>query len=83
LRISKLEQGRDSLVFTFLNDTPLTPETLFGFLARQASTKGQATTRFTQDGRLICKGALVSSEHIFSSIANTLNELRKLIPATA
>ncbi|HSL40243.1 MAG TPA: DEAD/DEAH box helicase, partial [Desulforhopalus sp.] len=45
LRISKLEQGRDSLVFTFLNDTPLTPETLFGFLARQASTKGQATTR--------------------------------------
>ncbi len=25
LRISKLEQGRDSLVFTFLDDTPLTP----------------------------------------------------------
>lgn len=32
LRIAKLEQGRDNLVFTFQNDTPLTPEMMLAFL---------------------------------------------------
>lgn len=82
MRIAKLEQGRDSLVFTFQNDTPISPEKLLGFLERCGKIKNRIPPRLAPDGRLIIGGKLASSEHIFDTIATTLHELGKLIPGT-
>ncbi len=83
LRIVKLEQGRESLVFTFQNDTPLSPERLMDFLAQGSGQKKRIPPKLAPDGRLIISGKLTSTEHVFDTIATTLHELGKLIPATA
>lgn len=75
LRINKLEQGRDSLVFSFMNDTPLKPETLMEFLARHPATKKKQQPKFTRDGRLVVFAPLNSIEQIFDTAQNTLLEL--------
>jgi transcription-repair coupling factor (superfamily II helicase) len=83
LRIGKLEQGRDTLVFTFLNDTPIRPERLLAYVASRSSGKNRANLRFTQDGRLILSGPLVSTEHIFTTIISVLDELDTLRNASS
>ncbi|OGR18918.1 MAG: transcription-repair coupling factor [Desulfobacterales bacterium GWB2_56_26] len=81
LRIGKLEQGRDSLVLTFLNDTPLAPEMLLSYLERAGTKKHAAVPKLTPDGRLIIFGRLTSTEHVFETIAKILHELGKLVSA--
>lgn len=83
LRIVKLEQGRDNLVFTFQNDTPLSPEMVMQFLANGTKQKNRTPPKLAPDGRLIISGKLTSTEHVFDTIATTLHELGKLIPTTA
>ena len=82
LRIAKLEQGRDSLVFTFQNDTPLAPEMLLQFLHKGLPRKNQLPPKLAPDGRLIIYGKLTSTEHVFDTIATTLHELTHSCPAT-
>ncbi len=79
LRISKLEQGRNTLVFSFLDDTPLSAEMLLDFLKKKSSRKKGASAKFTPDGRLIINGTLASIEHIFESIKTTLHDLTQLL----
>lgn len=82
LRIAKLEQGRDSLVFSFQNDTPLSPDMIMQFLQKGSARKNPIPPKLAPDGRLIISGKLTSTEHVFDSIATTLHELGKLIPTT-
>jgi len=71
LRISKLEQGPGSLVFTFLDSTPVTPETILNLVK-----KSKSKIRFTPEGKLIVS--------IPSEAADTLfTESRKVFQALA
>ena len=81
LRISKLEQGRDSLVFTFADDTPLTAEMLLSFLSPPKGKKKGFGAKLTPDSRLILNGRLSSTEHLFATLSATLTELSALIHA--
>jgi transcription-repair coupling factor (superfamily II helicase) len=83
LRIAKLEQGKDSLVFTFQNDTPLTPQMMFAFLHRHSGAKGQPTSKLTPDGRLVISGRLSSPEQLFDIVHSTLDELHHLLSIPA
>jgi transcription-repair coupling factor (superfamily II helicase) len=83
LRISKLEQGRDSLVFTFLDDTPLTPEMLLRYLQKNSGRKNHIAPKLTPDSRLVISGRLSSMEHVFDTIAATLHELTALVQPSA
>ncbi|KJS03781.1 MAG: transcription-repair coupling factor [Desulfobulbaceae bacterium BRH_c16a] len=80
LRIGKLEQGRDSLVLSFLDDTPLAPEMLLSYLERAGAKKHGTAPKLTPDGRLVIFGRLTSTEHVFETIAKILHDLGKLIP---
>ncbi len=82
LRITKLEQGRDSLVFTFADDTPLTAEMLLRFLSPQRAKKMGFDVKLTPDSRLILSGSLSSIEHIFDTLNTTLTELNALVHAS-
>ncbi|MEN8189560.1 MAG: transcription-repair coupling factor [Thermodesulfobacteriota bacterium] len=53
LRIKKLERGKDNLVFSFMADTPLSPEKLLAFMEKPTVTGAGAPPRLTPDGRLI------------------------------
>jgi transcription-repair coupling factor (superfamily II helicase) len=83
LRISKLEQGKDTLVFTFLDDTPLSPEMLMRYLQKNSGRKNKIAPKLTPDSRLVVSGRLSSIEHIFDTIAATLDEFTKLVQTTA
>jgi transcription-repair coupling factor (superfamily II helicase) len=76
LRVNKLERGRDSLVFSFREDTSLQPENLLVYL--QSASRKKATThpRLTPDGRLIIP--VPFDKNIFQEIAKKINELKKL-----
>jgi len=78
LRISKLEQGRDSIVFSFMDDTPLSPEMLLGYLQTFTHPKKSKPPKFTPDGRLVLFGELTSIEHIFETIIGVLREFNVL-----
>ncbi len=78
LRISKLEQGKDSLIFSFQNDTSLSPEMLMNFLNKAKNNTGAMKRKFTPDGRLIIHCLLNSIEQIFNTIRILIDELRKL-----
>ncbi len=80
LRISKLEQGRDTLVFTFRSDTPLQAERVLTTLKRRPTGKKGSALSFTQDGRLIVNRRLLSSEDTFATITGLLDELTRLLP---
>ena len=60
LRISKLEKGRDSLVFSFMADTPLQPELLLASLQRQPEKAAGPQAKLTPDGRLVVTGQLAA-----------------------
>jgi transcription-repair coupling factor (superfamily II helicase) len=80
LRIAKLEQGPDSLIFTFLNDTPLTPEMLLAFLAAHPKTKKRKAAKFTPDGRLVHYCLRGKSEaEVFAAVSESLREFHKLL----
>ncbi len=81
LRIGKLEQGRDSIVFSFLDDTPLTPEMVMSYLQKHPGTKKIKPAKVTPDGRIVLHGQLSSIEHIFDMVAGALDEFKKLVQA--
>jgi len=81
LRIHKLEKGRETLVFHFSNDTPVSPEMLMTFLRQSSSKKRGIEPRITPEGRLIINGEMTSTEQIFTTITGTINNLEKLTRA--
>ena len=82
LRINKLEQGRDNLVFTFQADTQLSAEMLLQYLQNHTGRKNSLAAKLTPDSRLVLSGRLSSIEHIFDTLDRTLEELTTLIHAT-
>lgn len=82
LRINKLEQGRDSVIFSFQDDTPLTPDILLSFLEKHTSRKKNIIPKFTPDGRLVYPGQLTSVEHVFTTISEALGSLQQLAETT-
>ena len=79
LGISRLEQGRDTLVFTFEENTPLTPEMLMDFLSRHTGKKNQPKAKFTPDNRLLINTSLSSPDVIFSTITSAVELLYEYI----
>ncbi len=73
LRINKLEKGKDTLVFWFLDDTPITPEALLSYLQKSKA-------RLTPEGRLIIPVQLDSSSTLFAAIRQSLTDLASLCP---
>ncbi len=72
LRINKLERGKDNLVFTFQDDTPIRPENLLAYLHKSGNA------RLTPEGKLIISAQLDSIAHVFTTIRQTLTELISL-----
>jgi transcription-repair coupling factor (superfamily II helicase) len=72
LRISKLERGKDNLVFSFQDNTPVSLEKLLIYL--QKGSTGQST-RLTPEGKLIIQARLDSIEMIFNTIRTTLSDI--------
>lgn len=76
LRIVKLEQGPDSMVFTFLEDTPLSPNALLEFLQKYPQTKKRKAAKITPDGRLVYFTSPGSIEQIFATASKVIAELK-------
>jgi transcription-repair coupling factor (superfamily II helicase) len=71
IRIMKLEQGRDSLVFTFQEHTSVSPQAILRFM--EEAEEGRV--RFTPDARLIVQTSLRSAGEIFRAAAEVLSRL--------
>ncbi len=78
LRVNKLERGKDTLVLSFLNDTPVRPEHLLTFLDKVTSKKSKVSAKLTPDSRLVVNAPLVSTETIFTFIDDILHKLQSL-----
>ncbi len=76
LRVNKLERGKDSLVFSFREDTPLNPKRLMTFLQSHSRKSGSAHPRLTPDGRLIMPARLATD--IFPNISKIIHDLGRL-----
>ncbi len=76
LRISKLEKGKSSLVFSFLEDTPIQPQHLLAYLQSQTPKKQLEIPRLTPDGRLIIP--FQKEKDIFAITRLLLHDLEKL-----
>lgn len=83
LRIHKLEKGRETLVFHFSDDTPLSPDMMMGYLRGYSRKRKEAAPRLTPEGRLIINGKMTSTEQTFDCVSATLNDLGNLTHATA
>jgi transcription-repair coupling factor (superfamily II helicase) len=77
LGITRLEQGKNSLVFSFVESPPLTPEMLLKFLGSYQAPRGREP-KFTPDGRLVIYQELANSGEIFALIETILNEFETL-----
>lgn len=77
LGIHKLEQGSDSLIFSFSEKSPVQPETLLGFIEAESKKKkkygGKPSTRITPDFRLITP--VIEQENLFKQIDYVLGFL--------
>lgn len=78
LRISKLEKGRDTLVFSFLDDTPVTPEQLMKYVQGKAETRKGAKSKLTPDGRLVVSSPLPTTETVFAVAQHILFDLETM-----
>jgi transcription-repair coupling factor (superfamily II helicase) len=72
LKIIKLEQGKDTLVFSFLEHAPIRPESIL-----QMMDKSKEKIRFTPDARLIVRSSFDSSEAVFQKIEEIVNQLQE------
>ena len=81
LRIHKLEKGRDTLVFHFSDDTPVSPEMLMTYLRHHSSKRKGIAPRITPEGRLIINSEMASIAQIFDTIGKAINNLDKLTHA--
>ncbi|PIE68847.1 MAG: transcription-repair coupling factor [Deltaproteobacteria bacterium] len=74
LGIVKLEQGPDSLIFTFADATPVTPEKLVELVQQHAiPKKGRPGMRLTPDQRLVV--APVAGDTLFEGVKNVVELL--------
>lgn len=78
LRIAKLEKAPDALVFSFLENTPVSPEKLFIYLQQHTSKKKVKPPRLTPDGRLVVHGSITSIKDLFTLAHTTLTDLTGL-----
>lgn len=78
LRISKLEKAPQSLVLTFLDDTPLSPPLLLDYLERRVKKEKKSPSQLLPDGRLIISLENSSEEDIFQQCTTLLTELLSL-----
>jgi transcription-repair coupling factor (superfamily II helicase) len=78
LRISKLEKGQNTLVFSFLEDTPLSPGPLLTYIEKRARREKKSPSRLLPDGRLIISLENSKEVDIFKQCAATLTELGQL-----
>ena len=74
LRICKLERGKDTLVFSFQENTPVSPVNLLTYLNKSAGK----TARLTPEGRLIIQAKLDSIEAVLTAVRTTLTDLISL-----
>lgn len=79
LRINKLEKGPNTLVFNFLEDTPVSPEKLMMYLQQKNTRKNKMPPRLTPDGRLVVQAEMVSIEAVFKATEKTIMELTELL----
>jgi transcription-repair coupling factor (superfamily II helicase) len=70
-RIVKLEQGKDSLIFSFHEQTPVEPQKILQFM-----DEAKDRVRFTPDGRLIVRVTLTSATSVFQTAAQILSRLQ-------
>ncbi len=74
LGITKLEQGPAGLVFTISEATPMSPDSVLGFIAHWKKKKKQAA-RLTPDSRLIVPVTTRDPEKIFPLIREVMEML--------
>lgn len=77
LRINKLEKGKESLVFSLQEDTPLQPGPLFTYIQQRSAMEKKSPSRLLPDGRLILsmeKG----TDDLFQTTQIIINDLQKL-----
>jgi transcription-repair coupling factor (superfamily II helicase) len=79
LRIKKLEQGPDTLVFSFQDDTPISPEMMLRYLQHHSGKKVQKPPKLTPDGRLIVYSELSSIDDIFETVTDALVEFNQMV----
>ena len=70
LKICRLERGAGSLVFTFLDQTPVKPENILSLVSNSKNKM-----RLTPDGKLIIPSQIGSNESLFSEIKKVLQAL--------
>ena len=78
LRINKLERGSNTLVYSFLDDTPVQPDKLLSFITQKPATRKQPQPKLTQDGRLVVYGSF-EGKHLLSQIRDTIISLQNMV----
>ncbi len=78
LRVGKLEKGKDSLVLSFLKDTPLQPQALLRYIEKRGAKEKKSPSRLLPDGRLIASTAKTGEDDIFKTCHNLLTDLQQL-----
>ena len=79
LRISKLDRGKDSLVFTFQNDTPLTPEMMLEYIQKYTRRKKGILFKLTPDNRLVVNSMTSSVAAVFDLASSVLSSLEAML----
>jgi len=70
LKISKLEEAPDALVFSFVGNTPASPERILLYVEHH-----KKTARITPDSRLVVRIPTASTESIFATVKKILHSL--------
>ncbi len=78
LRVNKLEKGKDSLVFSFEENTPLQPHPLLDYIQRRNKKEKISPSRLLPDGRLILSTEIYKSMSIFQVGQTLVNDLQQL-----
>ena len=78
LRVSKLEKGKESLVFSFETDTPLQPHPLLDYIQQRSKNEKIMPSRLLPDGRLILSTENEKDAQIFHICQTILNDLLRL-----
>ncbi len=82
LRITRLEKGRDNMVFTFRDDTPVAPDKLLALLQKIQSRKKGSVAKLTPDGRFVITFNAIDQKAIFDTIEETIYTLSGLMDET-
>jgi transcription-repair coupling factor (superfamily II helicase) len=71
MKIIKLEQGKDNLVFSFQEHTQVEPQKILKLME-----EAEGKVRFTPDSRLIVRSSLTSAESIFHAARDIMARLQ-------